>query len=123
MTAATGEHPEGVTVESDPESFGAAVGRADQPEEQGAERAGRVMAETGRDDNGQERQPEESQGPQAPAGSPPFRRPHSLRGGAWHYPFTEPAVRPRTKYRCMARNTMIGTTMVMMPPAVTRFQP
>ena len=29
------------------------------------------------------------------------------------YPFTEPAVRPRTKYRCNEKNTTMGSTMEM----------
>ena len=57
--SATHEHSEEVTVESDAESFDAAVPRADQPEEQGAESADGVMAEAGRHDDGEECQPEE----------------------------------------------------------------
>src|SRR6185312_11898176 len=78
--AATRDHTEEVTVESDAESFDAAVTRADQAEEQGAESSDCVMAETGRDDDRQECQCEESKGPQPPTGSPFLRRPHRLRG-------------------------------------------
>src|SRR4051812_26255536 len=38
-------------------------------------------------------------------------------------PLTDPAVRPRTKYRWRDRNTMIGTIMVNRPPAVSSCQP
>jgi hypothetical protein len=37
-------------------------------------------------------------------------------------PFTDPPVRPRTKYRWSVKNTSIGTTIVMKAPAVSRFQ-
>ena len=39
-----------------------------------------------------------------------------------HYPLTEPANRPRTKYRCRAKNTANGTTMEIKAPAVSRCQ-
>ena len=38
-------------------------------------------------------------------------------------PLTAPAVMPRTKNRCSERNTMIGTMIVMKPPAVMSSQP
>ena len=38
-------------------------------------------------------------------------------------PFTEPAVSPRTKYRCSEMKTTIGTIIVNRPPAVSSCQP
>jgi hypothetical protein len=73
MTAAAREHTEDVVVESDPDAFGAAISRADKPEEKGTDRADRVMTQTGRGDDCQECQPEESHGPQPPAGLPFLR--------------------------------------------------
>ena len=38
------------------------------------------------------------------------------------HPFTEPAVRPRTKYRCSAKNTTSGSAIEMNAAAVSRCQ-
>src|SRR4051794_6544959 len=133
------EHVEGVVLERGAKALDAAIAGADQSEHQGPQRAEGVAAEARRGDDREQRQPEDPERPQAPAGRPLLRRPRRAArdafvrrplprhrrgpGAVLCHPLTEPAVRPRTKYRCRARKTMIGTVIVMMPPAVTRFQP